>query len=284
MRLYRTVLAALFACSLFIATGQQVIAPLPISKNGFVVIAHRGSHLIKPENTLAAIDDAVKAGADYVEIDLRTTKDGHLVLCHNETVDATTNGKGAVRDLSWEALSKLVAVSKDEKEYHIPEFKDVLKICRDRINIYLDFKEADVAETYRQIVAEGMEKHTVVYLNKADQYTAWRKTAPAMPLMSSLPASVRTRDDLLALLEKMHLEVLDNVTDSAMLAATRENGIHVWLDVQSADENPAKWNEAMRKGIQGVQTDHPEALVKYLEQNKLRNGVTVLPVSSLNRL
>ena len=278
MCLQKTIIAAFLSCLAFVAMGQETTAPLPVSKNGFVVIAHRGNHQVKPENTLAAIEEAIKAGADYVEIDLRTTKDGHLVLCHDETVDRTTNGKGRVQDLTWEEVSKLAVVSKDGKEYRIPEFREVLKICKDRINIYLDFKEADVAETYRQIKAGGMEKQVVVYLNKIEQYTAWRKNEPAIPLMASLPESINTKEDLLALLDKMQLEVLDNVKDTAMLTVARENGINVWLDVQGRDENPEKWNEAMRTGIQGVQTDHPEALVKYLEQNNLRNGATVSKV------
>ena len=281
MRLQKTIIAAFLSCLAFVAMGQQITAPLPVSKNGFVVIAHRGNHLVKPENTLAAIEEAVKAGADYVEIDLRTTKDGHLVLCHNESVDATTSGKGRVKDLTWEEVAKLAVAGKEGKEYRIPEFREVLKVCKDRINIYLDFKEAEVAETYRQIKAEGMEKQVVIYLNKVEQYTAWRKNVPAMPLMASLPESINTKEDLLALLDKMQLEGLDNVRDTAMLAVANENGINVWLDVQGKDENPAKWNEAMRKGIQGVQTDHPEALVKYLEQNNLRNGATVLKVRPL---
>lgn len=278
MCLQKTIISAFLSCLAFVAMGQETTAPLPVSKNGFVVIAHRGNHQVKPENTLAAIEEAIKAGADYVEIDLRTTKDGHLVLCHDETVDRTTNGKGRVQDLTWEEVSKLAVMSKDGKEYRIPEFREVLKICKDRINIYLDFKEADVAETYRQIKAGGMEKQVVVYLNKIEQYTAWRKNEPALPLMASLPESINTKEDLLALLDKMQLEVLDNVKDTAMLTVARENGINVWLDVQGRDENPAKWNEAMRTGIQGVQTDHPEALVKYLEQNNLRNGATVSKV------
>ena len=278
MCLQKTIISAFLSCLAFVAMGQETTAPLPVSKNGFVVIAHRGNHQVKPENTLAAIEEAIKAGADYVEIDLRTTKDGHLVLCHDETVDRTTNGKGRVQGLTWDEVSKLAVMSKDGKEYRIPEFREVLKICKDRINIYLDFKEADVAETYRQIKAGGMEKQVVVYLNKIEQYTAWRKNEPALPLMASLPESINTKEDLLALLDKMQLEVLDNVKDTAMLTVARENGINVWLDVQGRDENPAKWNEAMRTGIQGVQTDHPEALVKYLEQNNLRNGATVSKV------
>ena len=278
MRLQKLIIALFFSCMTLVAICQPT-APLPISKNGFVVIAHRGSHLLKPENSIAAFETAIKEGADYVEMDLRTTKDGKLVLCHNETVEATTNGKGRVQDLTLEELSKLLVNNNEKKEYHIVEFKDALKACKDKINIYLDFKEADVAEAYRQIKLEGMEKNVLVYLNKVDQYIAWRKLAPAIPLGASLPASIKTKEDLSTLLEQMKFEVLDNVKDSAIFETARANGINIWLDVQSADEGPAKWSEAMRRGIQGAQTDHPAAFVEYLKKNKFRNGESVLAVS-----
>ena len=279
MRLQRVIVSIFLFCAAFVAMGQSTTAPLPVSKNGFIVIAHRGSHQVKPENTIAAMEAAIKAGADYVEIDLRSTKDGKLVLCHDETVDRTTNGKGRVKDLTYEEIAILTIIGKDGNTYHIPTFSEVLSICRDKINIYIDFKEADVTETYRQLQASKMENQVVVYLNKVDQYLAWRKLVPEIPLMTSLPESIATKEDLAALLDKMTLEGLDNIRDSTMLAATRAKGIHVWLDVQGADENPAKWKQAMSKGVQGVQTDHPEELIAYLVQNNLRKGVTVLPVT-----
>ena len=275
MRLQKIIIPVLFSCWIFVAVGQQIVAPLPVSKNGFVVIAHRGSHLIKPENTVAAMEAAINEGADYVEVDLRTTKDSHLVLLHDNSVDRTTNGTGPVNLLTWEEITKLATIGKDNKVYHIPDFSEVLKACKGRINIYLDFKEADVADTYSQIKAVGMEKNIVVYLNKVEQYTAWRKAAPDMPLMSSLPESINTKEDFLNSFAKMQLEVLDNVTDSTMLAMANENGIHVWLDVQSADEGPAKWSQAINKGIKGLQTDHPKALVAYLLKNNLRSGCKI---------
>jgi glycerophosphoryl diester phosphodiesterase/acetyl esterase/lipase len=257
----------------------QITAPLPISKNGFVVIAHRGSHLLKPENSIAAFEAAIKEGADYVEMDLRTSKDKHLVLSHNETIDAKTNGKGRVQDLTWEELNKVLLVNTENKIYHLPDFKEALNACKGKINIYLDFKDADVEETYRQIKEAGMENNVVVYLNKVEQYLAWRKAVPAMPLMASLPESIRTKEDLGVLYEQMHLEAIDNIRDSSILNYANSHGTHVWLDVQSADENPAKWNEALQKGVQGFQTDHPEALVNYLKKNNLRNGSTAKAIT-----
>lgn len=261
-----------FSFFVFITFGQRTIAPLPKCKNGFIVIAHRGSHLIKPENSIAAIEEAIELGADYVEIDLRTSRDGHLVLLHNETVDHTTNGKGRVQDLDLEELKMLTVNAKDGKLYRLTTFMDALKICRDRINIYLDFKEANVLQAYEEIKAAGMENQVLVYINKAEQYTSWRKVAPAMPLMSGLP-QLKTNEELRSFLEKMPLEATDHIPDEMSLKMIRENGLAVFLDVQMADEDSIKWKAAMDRGIQGVQTDHPEALIKYLKSNHLRNGL-----------
>src|SRR5438046_6886981 len=74
--------------------------PLPKTKHKLVVIAHRGSHLKVPENTLAAYENAIQEGADYVEVDLRTTKDGHLVIMHDESATRMTGLQGRIKDLN----------------------------------------------------------------------------------------------------------------------------------------------------------------------------------------
>lgn len=275
----RFVALLLFHLLAFGTAAQQNPVPLPKSKNGLVVIAHRGNHQIFPENTIAAIEAAIASGADYVEVDLRTTKDGQLILCHDETVDRTTNGKGKVKELGLDEIKRLTTTGKDGKTYQVPLFSDVLKVCKDRINIYLDFKDADVTPAYKLIQLYGMEKQIMVYVNAVNQYIAWRKAAPQMPLMTSLPASVSTKDDLAVVLDRMSLEGLDNVNTPEMLRAVMSNGIHVWLDVQSADEGPEKWKAALDKGVQGLQTDHPDELIRYLNANNLRSGSTALPVT-----
>ena len=93
-----------------------------------------------------------------------------------------------------------------------------------------------------------------------------------MPLMSSLPDEIKTASQFRFFLGQVQLEVLDNITDSALLAVARENGISVWLDVEGADEDSVLWNQALDKGIQGMQTDHPGDLVTYLDQTHQRNG------------
>jgi glycerophosphoryl diester phosphodiesterase len=71
------------------------------------VVAHRGSSAQLPEHTLAAYETAIADGADGLEADVRLTRDGHLVCVHDRTVDRTSNGSGAVSDLTLAALSTL---------------------------------------------------------------------------------------------------------------------------------------------------------------------------------
>ena len=246
--------------------------PLPKTKHVLVVIAHRGSHLNVPENTLAAYENAIKEGVDYIETDLRTTKDGHLVIMHEAAVSRMTGMQGQVKDLNYNDIKDLEikpVVKGDTAAYHIPEFADVLNVCKGRINIYLDFKDADVKKTYRLLKDYGMQNNVVVYLNKEEQYEQWKKIAPQVPLMSSLPENA----DILQLnnfLAAKHLDVVDNAYTVNLVNLVHKRKIAVWLDVQREDEGPATWKQALKQGADGLQTDHPEKLIKYMESQGKR--------------
>jgi len=234
-----------------------------------VVIAHRGNHVKVPENTLAACQEAIRVGADYVEVDLRTTKDGKMVLLHDAKVDRTTNGQGTLRELTWKEVKHLRMKAADQKKYRVPKFKQILKRCKGKINIYLDFKEADIAQTWRLIRQTKMEKQVIVYLNNEEQYQAWKKIAPELPLMTSLPQKFLTHDGLNAFLSKVNVQVLDNLKAPDLVEDASKRGVEVWLDVQSPTEGPASWDAALQKGVVGLQTDHPEDLLRYLRLQKL---------------
>jgi len=246
--------------------------PLPVKKHKLIVIAHRGSHVKVPENTLAAYENAVKEGADYVEIDLRTTKDGHLVIMHDESVTRMTRKNGNLKDLNYEQIKELKIIpnrKEDTTIYRVPDFARVLNFCKGRINIYLDFKDADVKKTYTLIKKFGMQNNVVVYLNKEEQYRQWKSIAPRIPLMASLPENMDSTQ-LNNLLDKKPLDIVDNAFDNNMVNLMHNRKIAVWLDAQGKDEGPEKWEHALKQGIDGLQTDHPESLIKYLENRGIR--------------
>jgi glycerophosphoryl diester phosphodiesterase len=263
----------LLGSSLLGQAQSDGLAPLPASAHQLVVIAHRGHHATVPENSLAAVEEAIRSGADYVELDLRTSRDGQLVIHHDETLARLTGHSGKVSELTLAELRALQLRGTAGQVHRIPEYKEALKACKGRINLYLDFKEADVAEAWRQIREAGMEKQVVVYLTKPAYYKQWRSLAPQLPLMTSLLPDVKTEDQLRFFMSQVKVEVLDNVTDPALVRVAQQNGVAVWLDVQSPTEGPALWQEAVQKGVRGVQTDQPDRLVKYLNDNKLRDGL-----------
>lgn len=100
------------------------------SKDNIWVAAHRGWRTKYPENTMEAIKAAVELGVDQVETDIRVTKDGELVLIHDDTVDRTTNGTGKVNEYTLEELQKL-----DAGSFLAPKFKD----CK--IPTFIEFME-----------------------------------------------------------------------------------------------------------------------------------------------
>lgn len=262
----------LFAC---VARINAQTAALPESKHKFIVIAHRGDHVEAPENTIAAYENGIKHDVDYVEIDLRTTKDSVLVIMHDATVDRMTNGKGKISDMSFAELRKLRVIDKirdSTKTYAVPTFEEVLKTCKDKIHIYLDFKSASVPQSYEMIKKYGMEKQVIVYINSPLQYDEWRKLVPSMPVMLSMPDNIKNGDQLKTFLAKYPLELLDgdysDYTTEIMNTAIAA-GKTVWPDIQSADED-RNWDKALELGFKGLQTDHPKALIEYLKKKGLR--------------
>ncbi|ALS37366.1 glycerophosphoryl diester phosphodiesterase [Enterococcus rotai] len=95
------------------------------------IIAHRGSKGTHPENTLAAFEEAIRVGADGIELDVQLSKDNHLIVIHDETVDRTTNGHGSVGSLTLKELKQLDAgnwFEKNPMSQKIPTLVEVLEL------------------------------------------------------------------------------------------------------------------------------------------------------------
>ena len=115
---------------------------------GFVV-AHRGDWQRYPENSIEAIKSAISNGADILEIDVQKTKDGVLVLSHDDTVDRCTNGKGRIDALTYNELKKLHLKDKNGREttYTIPTLTDAMLACKGKALVNIDKGERFIEET-----------------------------------------------------------------------------------------------------------------------------------------
>jgi len=128
-----------------------------------LIIAHRGLSSRFPENTMRSIREALRLQVDAIEIDVRATKDGVLILMHDETVDRTTDGRGAVGELTWSEILRLDAgswMSPDFAGEQVPRLDEVLTEVAGRVVLHIEVK---APETVRRIV------HTVK-LHNAEEW------------------------------------------------------------------------------------------------------------------
>ncbi|MEB3369521.1 glycerophosphodiester phosphodiesterase family protein [Saccharopolyspora mangrovi] len=127
--------------------------------------AHRGAWRDYPENSLAAIDEAVRDGAEIVEIDVRKTADGHLVLMHDETVDRTTNGSGKVSDLTLAQIKQLRLKEHLGGEqtaltsHAVPTLEEAMLAVKGRAMVNLDKGWSIHEDMYRVLKATGTVNH-----------------------------------------------------------------------------------------------------------------------------
>lgn len=130
-----------------------------------LVVAHRAYwRSMAPENSLAAIDSAIRLKMDMVELDVWKTKDGELVLMHDPTVDRTTDGSGRIADMTLAELRQLRLKDKDGKltEHRVPTLEEALLLAKDRIMINLDKAYSYFDEVYPLLKETGTADQIVM--------------------------------------------------------------------------------------------------------------------------
>lgn len=109
--------------------------------NNMKVIAHRGGASLGPENTITCIERGINSGADAIEVDVHLSLDGFLVVCHDETINRTTNEKGRIEELTLSQIRNAEINYEGIKE-RIPTLKDVLLTVKDKCPLLLEVKKS----------------------------------------------------------------------------------------------------------------------------------------------
>jgi hypothetical protein len=248
----------------------QEYFPKPRFGNTYV-IAHRGAHIGIPENSLAAIQKAIDLGCDFVEIDTRATKDGRIVSVHNASIDQYVIGKtGMVKDFTLAELKQMDIGEKtgpDWKNTRIPGIEDILQLCRGQIGIYLDLKESLVPELLRIIQKYDMERQIIWYI-----------PASRMEIIKQLQTlcykCIATPDpgpekNIQEVVKQTYPRIL--ASDMRQLSQSFINTAHQNNSKVFVDENkgtPEEWEQILKWGTDGIQTDNPAALIEFLKNRK----------------
>ncbi|HSO88456.1 MAG TPA: glycerophosphodiester phosphodiesterase family protein [Draconibacterium sp.] len=241
-------------------------------KNGVYVIAHRGAHQGIPENSLPAYRKAIDLGCDFVEIDIRTTKDGQFVSVHNSTIDNYVEGKtGSVKNMTLAELRALDIGSKIGEKWkntRIPTFEEILQVCQGTIGIYLDLKDAPVPELMELIRKYNMENDVVWYI----PYQYLNQTGKTDQLFgNSYPMpDPQSKENIKTAVEKIKTPLI--ATDMGELSQSFVDEAHKYdarIFVDEKEGTEAEWEKIIKWGTEGIQTDKPESLIEFLKkQNK----------------
>ena len=248
-------------------------APLPAlaaAPERVVIIAHRGEHLHHPENTLAAFQGAIDAGADYIELDVRTTSDGKFVLLHDSTLDRTTTGAGDVSKHTFAEIRALDAGVKFSKAFtgtRVPTLDEALELAHGRINVYVDTKSAAPRQLVDTIVTHGMQDHVVIF---GDPFLLHDVLA-ILPTLHVMPEALNP-DVCRFLLHFMPLQVI--AFDAAdftgpTIAIAKQAHVQIFVDRLGDVDTPDGWQSAIDAGANGIQTNRPAELAAFL---RMRSG------------
>ena len=232
-----------------------------------VAISHRGEHLHHPENTMPAFEEAIRLGADFIEVDVQTTADGRLVLSHDATVNRCTNGHGKISEMTFEQVESLDAGAKTGPEFvgtRVPAFDQVLDLARGKIGIYVDVKNASARDLVGHIEAHGMSAHVVIYcgLNFAKQIQELHPQLKVMP-------EANTAENVRLLVKQLHPQVIAfGARDFTreIIAVARNAKAAIYVDRMGSTDTPEGWQSAIDAGADGIQSDRPGPLVEYLRQ------------------
>jgi glycerophosphoryl diester phosphodiesterase len=237
-----------------------------------LLIAHRGASGHAPENTLAAFRKAVSLGVGFIETDLQLTRDARFVAIHDDTVDRTTNGHGAVHDLTLEAIRKLDAGSWFGSEYageRIPTLEEILEFSKKNdVVFYLELKPGGSWGGEHALIGALRESaeiaRTVVISFDGAILEAVRKIEPTLMTGLLYDGHLANPLDKAVEIGARQLAVRGDLVTPAMLTQARSRDLQV---VCWTVNHGAHLRLLMDAGVDGIMSDYPDRLVAANKKN-----------------
>ena len=228
------------------------------AQSGVLIVSHRGAKKVAPENTIAAFDAAADAGADYVELDVRQSKDGELIIMHDARVDRTTDGHGAVRDLSVEEIRRLNAGLGQQ----VPTFREALLWGRRRgIRIDVDHKAGSVEDIARVIRDTGMIDRVVI----EGRTETLQRFAALLPGVDTMP-KVASVAEIPVVCNKLRTTVVrlstEQLQEPQSVKRVRACPARVSYTILGSTDNEDEMRRVIALGAQLIETDNPDVLAR----------------------
>lgn len=235
-------------------------------------IAHRGFSGYYPENTMLAFKKAVEAGCDGIETDLHMTKDGVIVICHDEKIDRTTDGTGFIVNYTYEELRKFDAGIKYGKQFkgeRIPTIDEFLNYVKDK-NLLINFELKNNIVLYEELEKKVIEKVHKFSMKKNIILSSFNHYS--MIRVKEIDRSIKTGLLYAATLYKVeeYAQIVGAdalhpfypaVMDKKIVEDIKKKGIIINAYTVDEEEDMKKLIEL---GIDGIITNYPDILKKII--------------------
>jgi len=232
-----------------------------MSDDDFLIIGHRGARGHAPENTLLALDTGIALGADWLEFDVQLHPCGELLLLHDLSVDRTTNGHGALLDLSFEELRALDA----GKGQQLPTLREALTLIDQRAGVNVELKSANgtgvaAAALLREVIAAGWPTERMLVSSfHLPELWDFKQAAPEIPVGALVAGVPLDWAGCAVELGAASINIASDFFDTRLLADAKKHGLKVYVyTVNEAEEMRA----LQELGVDGVFTDFPDRAVK----------------------
>ena len=263
--------------------------------NSVIVAAHRGDWRNFPENSLEAIDNAIKMGVDIVELDVQRTKDGQLILMHDQTLNRTTTGKGAIADttLAYIKTLKLRNGCAIRTIHDVPTLEEALIHAKGKIMLNLDKADRYFKQVYELMEKTGTTKQIVMKgTSSADKvkelYGDYLKDVIYMPIVNL--DNENAEEQIEKFIDNMHpvaFELLYKEDTNPLpqkLKETMKGRSLIWYNtlwdtmagghdddasLQDFDKGYGYLIDVL--GARIIQTDRPQFLLDYLRSRNLHD-------------
>lgn len=226
------------------------------------VVCHRGANEYAPENTRAAAQLCIDWGVAYVELDVRTSKDGVMYLLHDPWVNRTTNGKGFIFQLTSSQIDALDAGSWFDAKFageKVPRLEPYLRSIKGKIKVYFDVKSADLAKLIALVYDVGMEKDCFFWFDRPERAVQFRELNQEL----ALKVNVSTVDDVRRAAEHYKANIVEtglrNMTPE-LIAACRERNLRIM--VIETKKDPEAFRQIIERGADLVNLDHGDVFLK----------------------
>ncbi len=284
-----------------ISRTDTILAHLQNPSQDYVLaVSHRGDWRYAPENSLPAIQRCIDLGVDIVEIDVRLTKDGHLVAMHDTTVDRTTNGSGKVSELTLEEIKSLRlknACGVRGSRIQVPTLEEVMQLTKDKIMVNLDKVEGETVREVYQVLEKTGTVQQAIFKGRETVAFMRAKYGSLLDSIIYMPILIDNTKNPSRFVEEYNRELSPLAYEVTFASETSENYkqilklkeqdifvLHIALwdalvaghtDEMSLLEGPdASWGWLIANGANGIMTDRPKALLAYLQNKGLRNNTT----------